>query len=246
MNNQRNFRNNNNNRRRRNGRQGTENNEYERLISTSIPKSLMGSSPFPPQMIRKLVYYEPNLAIAPGAVSFFIRDWRMNSAYDPDPAVGGGSLVGFTQLAAIYNIYQVIRYRFRYEVTSAEANQALQFGWCMRDYQPSTTATTYAMAQDLLEQSPTTGPHMVSQIAGQPVYRSPWYKIHPAAVVGNELLYMSTAGYSAVINSNPASVVWNSFVLMADGSSGTIPNGVVLTLFMEMTVRFYSASSQLL
>jgi len=222
-----------------------ENNEYQLLTHTSIPRSLMHNSPFPPQMVTKLLYYEPNLSIQPGSVAFFVRDWRMNSAYDPDPAVGGGSLAGFTQLAAIYNIYQVINFRFRFEVSTQEAAQSLQFGFTFKDWQPSSIITTYAEAQDALELAPTTGPHMVGVISGNSVYRSRWYSLHPGDVVGNKLLYMSTAAYSSVVTTNPSSIVWASLVLISDTSAGTIPNGIVLNMFMELTTRFYSQSSTL-
>jgi len=170
----------------------------------------------------------------------------MNSVYDPDPAIGGGTLAGFTQLAAIYNIYQVIRFRFRYEVANLETTEPVQFGFTMKDYQPSTVATTYALAQDLLEVAPTTGPHTCGVLAGNSTYKSRWFSIHPGAVVGNNLLYMSTAGYSSAINTNPSSIVWNSFVLMAEGPGATLPNGVILNLYMEFTTRFYSLSSTIL
>jgi len=220
--------------------------DYNRLESSRIPRNLMYNSPFPPERTVKLLYFEPNVNFQPGAVAFGVRDWRMNSAYDPDPLVGGGSLAGFAQMAAIYNIYQVVRFRFRFEIISQEAAQPLIIGFTMKDYQPSTTLTTYAACQDAMELAPTTGPHTLSiATAGMPLYRSRWYSIHPGAVVGNMLLYMSTAAYSSVINTNPSSIVWCSLIVLAESSGGSILSGVQMSMYIEYTTKFYSQSSTL-
>jgi len=228
--------------------------QYRRLENTNIPRGFMGNVPVRTQTRKRMVFYEPNLALVPGGVSFYVRDWRMNSVYDPDPAIGGGTVSGFSQFAAIWNIYRVDRMRFRYEVESMETTQPVQFYFTMKDYQPSTVLTTYALCQDAAEVSGATQPHVLGVLTGNNIYRSsngrnpdnqwtPW--INPASILGDPLLYRASAGYSGQGLANPTSVIWLSFVLMADGPGGTMPNGVVLNIEMEFQTMWFSTVSTL-
>jgi len=47
--------------------------------------------------------------------------YRMNSAYDPDPALGSGSLSGFTEWAAFYYNYRVLSFQYEINLTNNES-----------------------------------------------------------------------------------------------------------------------------
>lgn len=227
---------------------------YRELERNSVPSAYLSNSPFPSSKRARLTFYEPNLAIVPGAVASFVKDWRMNSVYDPDPAIGGGTVSGFSQLIAIWNLWRVDRFRFRYEVVNQETANPLQFGFTMKDWQPSTVLTTYALCQDALEVAPSTGPHSLGVLSGNSVYRSggrgsgdsrwlPW--INVSSILGEPLLYRASAGYSGQGSANPASVIWISLILLCDGAAGTIPNGIILNLEMQFDTMFWSTVSSL-
>lgn len=229
---------------RRNPKKVAEFAEYERLRRCPIPKSLLHYTPFPPKYRAKLSFVE-NLVLQ-AAASFLVRDFRANSAWDPDPLIGGGSLSGFTELAAIYNFYTVDRVRLRYTVAANEPSLPCNFGFTFKDYQPSVAVTTYALALDILEVSPTTGTNVVGETAGQSLYRSKWTPwIHCGVVLGNMLQYYAEASYSATTNASPSQVIWASFVLLADTSLTNLTNGVIANFNFEFDVLFYSLSSSL-
>lgn len=204
----------------------------------------MGNSPFPMEMIRKLNFYEPNLVLQ-GANPFIVREWRINSAYDPDPLLGGGSTAGYNKIAAIYGQYRVENFRVRYEVAANEPAIACAFGLIFRDAQPSTTTLTYIDAQNQLEIAPTTGPQIVGETAGMSIYRSKWISIRPSAILGNPIEYMADLSFQSSVTTNPTQTVWLAFIVTSPGALINLTNGVILNIYMEQTVRFFSLSSPL-
>lgn len=240
-----------NNGRRRGGRGGRrggrvvnrEQQLYTVLNSSRIPKNLMRSSPFPPFMIRKMPFFEPSLIMQNALSSFVLREWRINDVYDPDPLTGGGTVAGFHELAAIYNLFRVENFQVRYSVSSNEPATALNFGIIFRDARPSLTLLTYADCQNALEVAPTSGPGIVGQTTGTSVFNSPDYKIKPAAVVGNPLAYMADTLFAGLGGSAPASPsqqVWMAFIMMSQAPLTLLPNGGIVHIYMEFTARWYS------
>jgi hypothetical protein len=202
----------------------------------------MSNSPFPPFMMRKLTFFEPNLVLQ-SAASFLVREWRINDVYDPDPLLGGGTVAGFNELAAIYRLWRVENFRVRFEVASNEPALPLTFGIIFRDIRPSTVIAAYADAQNAMEVAPTSGPALVGQTTGNSVYRSPWYKLRPGSIVGNPISYMSDIAYQGTGGSAPVSPtqnVWLAFLLLSIGAVNPLTNGAIVHAYMEFTVRWYS------
>lgn len=246
--NRRNYKNNSNlpkGRRRRPGKKINQQNLNEVLNEARVPRALMGSSPFPMYMIRKLSFYEPNLVLQNPLASFVLKEWRINSVFDPDPLISGGTVSGFPQLAAIYQNYRVENFRVRFEVAGNEPGLPLSIGLCFKDAQPSSTVTTYLRAQDALEVDPTTGPHVIGETTGSSVYRSKWITIKPSAILGNPRSYMSDTAYASAVTTNPPQVVWMAFLLNSPSAIINLPNGCVLSIFMQFTTRFYSLRTTL-
>jgi hypothetical protein len=221
-------------------RQNKENQMYSQLNVSTIPRSLMGASPFPPYMVRKLTYFEPGFVLQDPLNPFAIKEWRANDVFDPDPLLGGVSAVGFSELAAIYSLFRVEHVAFRFEVAANESAFAVSFGVSLRDTQPTTSVVSYATAQRFLEIAPTTGPCIVGQAAGQSVYRSAWHKIPISSIVGNPLLVNSDNGWVGTSTTSPAQLAWLAFVALSPGAALPLPNGVILHMYIEYTTRFFS------
>jgi len=235
-------------------RKPTSESSYRQLERTRIPRAYLGSVPVPAFSRKRMLFYEPNLAIVPGGVAFYVKDWRANDVYDPDPSIGGGSISGFTQFVALWNIWRVDRFRFRYEIVNMETAVPLQFFFTMKDWQPSIVLNTYAKCQDAAEVSGSSSPHILGVLNGNNVYRSgngsnpdrewgPW--VRPSAILGDQLLYRASAGYSGQGSASPSSVIWLSVVVLADGPGGTMPAGFVLNLEIEFDTMWYSTVSTL-
>ncbi len=207
----------------------------DRLMDSKIPKSLNGNSPFPNEMTRKLTFH--SVGVSGGAASFQIYELRCNAAYQPDAAT---SPPAFSQLAAIYNSYKVTHVRVRYNISSNEPSIPVFFGLIFRDAQPSTVLTTYTLAVESLSISPTSGPEIVGETTGMSVYKSRWYKIMPAAIVGNALDYYGSTTFEGGASANPTDLVWVALVMYSYASGTNLTNGAFRDFYLEMTTRFYS------
>jgi len=207
------------------------------IMSTHVPKNLMRSSPIPPFTIRRLLYQYN--AVVQGAAPFILVEFRANGAFSPD-AVGTPS--GFNEMATMYTLYLVTHVRVRYSVAANEPAVPVNFGLIFRDIQPSTIINTYQKAINSLEVSPSTGPNLVGETTGMSVYRSRWYKIQPAAVVGQAFSYFGTPAYGSAVTSNPTALIWMDFVLTSFNAATNLTNGAFLSLYLELTTRFYSGA----
>lgn len=217
---------------------------YDSLNISKIPRNLGGNAPFPAFQKRKLTYTYPSLVVA-GATPFLIREFRINSVFDPDPLASTGVPAGYAAMAMIYGQYRVEHFSVRLEVSSNEPALSQVVGLTFKDEQPSTVILTYRDAQDTLEVAPSTQPQILGQTGGTSVWRSPWYHIHPGTITGNQLGYMADNDYSAVTGANPAQIVWLAFIAYGPTSGGTLPNGCIVNLFMEFTTRFYGPRAKL-
>jgi len=143
------------------------------------------------------------------------------------------------ELAAIYNFYVVTHVKVRFEVSANEPALPVFFGYIFRDTQPSTIITTFPLARDALEVAPTTGMFLIGETTGSSVFRSKWYKIRPDEVIGNPLSYYGNYNYSAAVGSNPAQLIWGTFILTSYQNATLLTNGAFLNLNLVMTTKFY-------
>ncbi len=228
-------------RKNKNKQKATEKQLIDILMKNQVPRNLMRNSPFPQSMIRKLVYNEPEQLLQSATSTFLVKEWRMSSSWDPDPSLGGGTVAGFNKLAAIYNLYRVEDFRIRINVSNNENTKPITFGLVFRDQRPSTFILTATDAQNALEVSPTTGPSVVGESSGNSIYRGPWHRISPQAVLGNVISYFGDIDYSGGAGpspGNPTQVLWVAFIAYI--GSGDLTNGLFLDAYMEFTTRFYS------
>lgn len=199
-----------------------------------VPKNLMKASPFPVSMKKRLIFQYN--AFQQAAAPYHVGDFVINS-WKPD---GTNKYSGFTELAAIYNLYKVTSCRVRYNVAANEPTLPCSFGLVFRDLPPSGSIGSYAQAVNALEVAPTTGIDLVGETTGQSLFRSRWYKIRPGAIIGNELEYLTSPAYAALTTAAPADSVYMSVVVISGASGTDLTNGIYFQLTLESTITFYS------
>jgi hypothetical protein len=209
----------------------------DKIMSLTIPPNLMRSSPIPPFQVRKLTFQFQ--AVVQGAAPFTLTEFRINGAFSPDTV---GTPSGFNEMAAMYTLYVVTHVKVKFSVVNNEPALPVSFGLIFRDIQPSTIINTYQKAVNALEVSPSTGPNSVGETSGMSVFRSGWYKIMPAAVIGQAFSYFGTTNYGAGVTANPVALVWCDFVQTSFSAGTNLTNGCFLTLTMQLTTRFYSGA----
>ncbi len=94
-------------------------NEFRRITPgvLRIPRNVFVS----PAVIVDLMYVDLRVDNNAGSTYTSYR-MRMNSAYDPDPALGSGALPGFTEWAGFFRNYRVLKFEIECEVTNLESN----------------------------------------------------------------------------------------------------------------------------
>lgn len=76
------------------------------------------NQPVPGMLQVPLIFTEPTFVYGNSLGSVWSVRYRMNSAYDPDPATGGGATGFFTEYAALFKRYRVLKFDYDVEVVN--------------------------------------------------------------------------------------------------------------------------------
>jgi hypothetical protein len=188
-------------------------------------------------MVKCRYYDRP--VVQNNTTPFIVREYRINSVYQPIVSGPTATASGYNGSVARYNSYRVEHYALNIRVASNE-NFSMSFGVIFNDTQPSTLITTYQQALTAITSSGSTIRGMVGNSAGNSKYESSTIKLTPGSVVGNPLSYFSDLDYTGSTGFNPAQAVWAAFILVSDGVLMNLTNGVFLDWDSSMTTRFYS------
>jgi len=174
-----------------------------------------------------------------GASPFLVRDYRMNSGWQPVPGGLTGTMSMYTSSAIKYAIYRCLTYFLGIAVSN---NELFRVGGYVifSDTQPSTLITSYALAVQYAKAAYACLQFSLGYATGQGRFdtlRRP-IKQPIAEVVGNPLDYYASDNYAGtlgrpliavpVAGTNPAQTVWASLVVYSDGPGMNLTNGVFL------------------
>jgi len=148
-------------------------------------------------------------------------------------------VIGSPFYSAGYSQFAADRYKFKYTVVNNEPSTPISCGMTQKDFQPSVGLTTYQLALNSLLLAPATGVNGVGEASGQSVYRSPWYQMPIASVLGNPRQYLSEKDFSGNWTSGVTQKLWNAFVILGPVTANV---SCVLTLNIAIRARFYSIS----
>lgn len=163
---------------------------------------------------------------------FTSRRWRLNSAYDPDPGLGSGSVQGFSEYAAMYNYYRVEKVRYEATILNKEPLPVQVI------VAPTTAdvGSNYSSI-DELQELPFARNGACSQAGGQDRIRFrgviPLGKLH-----GNQRQYLTDPQFAAAVNANPSTMYYLNIGAVTLGGAFT-GNGLGLTLRLTYYVKFY-------
>lgn len=211
---------------------------------TRIPRSLASNTPFPPQMRRRMRYLDPSLIYKNAANSFFIREFRVNSLFDPDPLLGGGSVSGYGELSQMYNRNIVTHIRMRAVMVNLEPTAVVGAYIIFRDVQPSLLITSFNDAISSAEVAPATRVRMLGTVAGQPKGNLS-ASIPLASILGRPLEYLTDVGYASNINVDPPQVLWGAVILFAYTPTTFLTNGVSVALSLDFSTNWFSGQKAL-
>jgi len=190
---------------------------------------------WPTALIATLKYQDGTTQRTNVASNYNSWRYRMNSAYDPDPALGTGSLSGFVELSTLYNNYKVLSFAVEAEVAN-------------RDTQPYNLVVCPTIKDVGLAYSGTyelgefpRGKHRGFSAMGGMDRAKLTTKVNLPEFVGTAQ-YEFDPAYSAAVTTNPTTIVY-----MNVGFYGTVNqvNGVFSSCLCRYEILFYNRSDPL-
>jgi len=186
------------------GRSGSDAGLSERLSKRNerrivrIPKHLIN----PDAIIVDLVYIDTTFSRTNNASPFLSYRMRMNSIYDPDPALGSGAIPGYTMWSNQYTSYRVLKFSYDVEVINKEAFP-IDVISC-----PTITdvGLNYASSSDLLG-NPYANSHALSMLGGMDrcKFRG---SIDQGQFSGSANQYLGDDAYGSGVGTNPSSMLF--------------------------------------
>ncbi len=199
----------------------------KQLISRPVrpPKSTWGNRSGPPEIDVQLMYTSVVTAGA-GASSAYKR-FNPNS-YIPEFS-GTQASAEFVHYAAMYDFYRVIRFKVEFDIVNQDTTTSIIVFLCHNEdfnSEPlgNLSGNAYAVTKTLGSVNGASSRARYTRTFNMPY------------MVGSEAPN-SADSYRALINSNPADVVWAGFGLFG---TGTMTNGVAGTARITQYIRFYN------
>jgi hypothetical protein len=172
-------------------------NQYEKRL-VRIPKNLFASD----AVLVDLVYIDQTYQRTNNGFATNTWRMRMNSVFDPDPALGSGALPGYTIWASVYSSYRVIKFHYDVELCNLEAtpNDVV----CC----PLTAdvGANYTNAYDLFA-NPFAKSHALSMTGGMDRCRMTG-TIDLGNFYGNPLQYVGNDSFGSGVGANPSTMFY--------------------------------------
>lgn len=209
--------------------------KYKRRMGRMVRAPRMGTG-IAPAVFAKLKYvetYSGNTGSAPYQVNY-----RGNSLFDPNVAIGGHQPLYFDQYMALYGKYLVLGSSMKLTVTNGSNTAALQ---CV--LWPNTDVTVLATVSEVLEQ--TKASTMRTIPLGQSLAYSTKRYAKTSTVLGLSKVQLGEEELSGTSSANPANEwFWSILFSSIDGSSTvSVAYCVEITYYVKFYDRLFQNQS---
>jgi len=185
----------------------------------------------PDAIIVDLVYFDVNQGRTNNLSLVLSWRYRMNSAFDPDPAVGSGAIPGFTEWAAFYNYYRVLHFNYDISLTNNEAFPLV----CVTAPTNTDVGTNYASTNELLGQ-PYSASGSVGAKGGMDTLATKGH-LDLGGFIGNSVQYSSDSTYAAAVTTNPTNMAFFNVGFIS--STAFTAAGIMARCRLVYRVLFY-------
>jgi hypothetical protein len=198
-----------------------------------IPKNYLVSD----AIIVDLIYFDSTYTrVNPGSAYMSYR-MRMNSIYDPDPALGTGAIPGYTEWANFFNSYRVLKFKYDLEVSNQEAFPQDVLVCPSR----SDLGVNYVNIYDFLG-NPRGKSHTISSTGGQDRCRF-LDEIDLGQYYGNPSQYLGDDGFGGSAGGNPAVMLFFNIATLSTANQ-TAAKGIFTKGKYTFTVLMHGRSIQ--
>jgi hypothetical protein len=184
----------------------------------------------PDSIVVDLAWTEINKAYDPGTVLFGIFRYRGNDVFDPDPISGGESAYNFNDWAALYRRFRVISIKVQATIVNNEAFPVFVTS-APSDTDIASSVSDSEAVLDIGEMPYATRVKLLSPVGGMDRVNIN-KTIHWPKFIGNKATYMADVTYSALVTTNPQTILYYNFGITANSN---FVNGV--TRFVRIIYR---------
>jgi len=214
-------------------RKGTKKNP---LMVDQVSSSISKNQITPVRIERSLYYIDENLSRNNVGAQYLVFDYRINDLWDPDPLILSGSVTGFQQQMAFYNLYRVLTVEAQVDISNNE-NFPVLWGIVYSNQPLVGVASTKLIALSFLENGFSSGAKILSAKGGADRggvrAKTPVYEI-----LGNKKEYMADVRYAGQGLASPSLPLYMSLIVV--GSSSTnLANGVGVFLKLNFQTEFF-------
>ncbi len=215
-------------------RKQKQNNKNSRNENIHNSIALVTNDIMPPTIMRRLNYIDNTMTLTDGASPFLVRRFRANSVFDPDFALGGGTVAGFTELAALYRLYRVKTLEFEWTCSNNEDFPVLVGAF----YTPIVfTVTSTDEALNCLENGYSTRGQLLSAKGGQDrITIRGSLDLHK--LVGNRTVYNAAPEYGSLVSTSPSTVLFFSLIVVSTNGSN-LTNGISTSCTLRYHTQLY-------
>jgi len=209
---------------------------FRPMLSRAIP----GRTGVPNTLMVNLVS-TGQITIKSSTAPYAFGELRLNSAYGPDSSNSAVQGTGFNMYSEGYAFNTVYDAWIDFTVNNLDTAQPCNIGMVFSDVQPSTVIVSFGGAEAALQRPPCIPKQAIGVLTGMSTLnKNRLYRVTPYRILGNRISYLANANYSGSAGAGPTAVIWGSWILLSDLSSGTLPTGVVVNYTLTQRVKFYS------
>jgi len=218
----------NNNVKNKNRRKRKPSSRYAAGLVTSI------RAPIPAGMRVSLYYLDQTLNRNNAGNAYMSFRYRMNSAYDPDPALGSGALSGFNEYAALFYNYRVLGFTINVSIMNKESFPIVI------TYTPTVAdqGLNSTNCYEFSEMTQYSGQRQCSGSGGQD--RARFFKRVNLARFEGTPSWWTDSSYQSPVTGNPSAIRYFNIGIVA-GSN--LVNGVTVSVRIRYDVYFFARKS---
>jgi hypothetical protein len=198
-----------------------------------IPKNYMASD----AIIVDLIYFDTTYTRVNAGSAYMSYRMRMNSIYDPDPALGTGAIPGYAAWATFYNSYRVLVFKYDLEVSNQEAFPQDILVCPSR----SDLGVNYVNIYDFLG-NPRGKSHTISSTGGMDKTRFT-DSIDLGQYYGNPKQYLGDDGFGGSVGANPGVMMFFNIATLSTANQ-TAAKGIFTKGKYTYTVLMHGRSIQ--
>ncbi len=187
----------------------------------------------PPAYITNLVFQSTNHnPLNNAGITYASVRFRPTSAYDVDPSIGGTSMPGFNELAALYGKYRVLRWKMSATIVNLELDNGLNFIVFPSNFD---LGNNYSQVQSQFGNSFAKYTYVAPKGGmDRKTINTGW--LSARSIVGSDSVYVDD-DYASNVNTSPTN---NSYMNVAIWTGNSVPlsNGANLLVVITLEVRF--------